>query len=485
MVGVEALIDAAIRRDIPPATRCVLMASRQAGKNQSNAGLEARVLAKYSSTNREAVKTAPTAVPTLHISKQRLKRVLESPLFRTPKDLVRWEEGYICNVGRARQCFLSAEAKANRVGHTASLYLSLDEAQDIESEIYSKDFRPMLLQTGALTILSGTSWSKESLIEQEREWAREAQKKLGIRLLYEIPWWRVAEDNPRYGANVEAEIAILGADHPIVASQYNLLPADRLGRLWSDADLAKMAGEHPRMAEPREGRYYVAGVDWSGASEQDEAALIRDPNTAMKRDSTVVTIGELIWKTVSGQRVPFVRVVDHFVSQGYQPESMIEDVYRFVFEKWRCLYCVSDASGAGNFPSHTLSVRRPNQVKPLISSLSVVNDLGYLMMGAVKTNRLKMYRGSDDDAAREFWLQQRYCRRELRSQGHMRFAAPPMKMRVDGCESAQSIHDDFVKSLAYMMMAAKHTEHLSYDVDPAFNRHRNEEQLSIDAHSFS
>ena len=479
MSAFESLADAAIRRDIPPGTRAVVIASRQAGKNELMARFEARMLTKYSGSIREAVKAAPVAKPTLHISKTRLKRVMGSKLFQSlPKNFVYWEEGYICKVGKASQVFLSCEPSANRVGHTASLYLSVDEAQDVDNEIYTKDLRPMLLRTGSLTLLSGTSWDKASLIEVERERARSAQKRLGVRLLYEYPWWRVAEESEFYGKTASAEIELLGEDHPIIMTQYRLIPVDKMGSFLNEAGFRKLQGTHRRLSEPVPGRHYVAGVDWCGSTEQDEADILRDPERIQKRDSGVVTIGELVWnQNRIGQKVPTVRVVDHLFFTARQPMDMIDEVFKFIFERWKCLYCVSDASGVGDMPSSVLCTRRPNQVTPLKSSLSLVSSLGFNLLGAINTERFKIY-SEDSDTHRECMFQFRECRREMRSQGYMRFGAPNAKVQTDWSLARVDVHDDFVKSASYCLDAAMRLEYIASNHNPT---HRTYEEPELDA----
>lgn len=481
MTSLESLIDGAVRRSIPAGTRAVVIASRQAGKNELMARLEARMLCKYSGSVRESVKAAPVAKPTLHISKVRLKRVMATPMFfELPKNFVYWEEGYICKVGKASQVFLSCEPSANRVGHTASLYLSVDEAQDVEEEIYIKDLRPMLLQTGALTMLSGTSWDRSALIEVERERAREVQKRLGIRLLYEYPWWRVAEENPKYAESAQAEIELLGEDHPIVMTQYRLIPVDKMGSFLTEAGFRKLQGSHQRQSNPIPGRFHVAGVDWCGASEQDEADQLKDPDKIRKRDSGVVTIGELVWNLNKfGTKVPTVRVVDHLFFTTHQPMEMIEEVFKFIFERWQCVYVVSDASGVGDMPSHVLATRRPSQVECLKSSLSLVSQLGFNLLGAINTERFKVY-SEESETLRECLHQFKECRREMRSQGYMRFGAPEYKVLAPGGVSRVDVHDDFVKSASYCLHAAMRFEHLSSGIDPVKSM-RPPEEPDLDA----
>ena len=57
------------------------------------------------------------------------------------------EHGYIVRLGEARAIFLSATESANVVGNTAHLLLEIDEAQDVNKDKYSKDFKPMTTTT--------------------------------------------------------------------------------------------------------------------------------------------------------------------------------------------------------------------------------------------------------------------------------------------------------------------------------------------------
>jgi len=50
---------------------------------------------------------------------------------------------HIIRFGNACAIFLSADKNANVVGNTAHLLLEIDEAQDVDKEKYTKDFKPM------------------------------------------------------------------------------------------------------------------------------------------------------------------------------------------------------------------------------------------------------------------------------------------------------------------------------------------------------
>jgi hypothetical protein len=106
-----------------------VMMSRQAGKNELSAQLEAYLLTLYRAVGGSIVKCAPTFKPQGVVSKDRLEEVLASPLVEiAPYD---GEHGYVLRLGKARAVFLSADPAANVVGATASLLLEVDEAQDV------------------------------------------------------------------------------------------------------------------------------------------------------------------------------------------------------------------------------------------------------------------------------------------------------------------------------------------------------------------
>jgi hypothetical protein len=154
-----------------------VMMARQMGKNELSAHVEAGLLARHARAGDTLVKAAPTFRPQVTTSMQRLESLLkaatitrrvpdDSPLNSlarrlrgapapsgTPtKEVVlkpRKEHGYQLVLpvagpagGDARISFLSADPSASVVGATASLLLEVDEAQDVDPEKFTRDFRP-------------------------------------------------------------------------------------------------------------------------------------------------------------------------------------------------------------------------------------------------------------------------------------------------------------------------------------------------------
>lgn len=160
----------------------VFMCSRQGGKNETSARLEARLLCKYAAADgsNNLIKSAPTFKPTLITSMRRLEASLKVLPFLyerfVPKAVSkRWQaragtrmkplwrktQGYIYSVGNASVTFLSGEPGANKVGETASLAIEIDEAQAFSREVYRLELSPMAATRNAPTFFYGTSWIRE------------------------------------------------------------------------------------------------------------------------------------------------------------------------------------------------------------------------------------------------------------------------------------------------------------------------------------
>ena len=154
-----------------------VMFARQMGKNETSAQLEAYLLRLYAHSGGSLVKAAPSFKPQLVTSMLRLQSALSlSPLTRS-----RWRPrfGYILECGRASVTFLSADPAASVVGATASLLLEIDEAQDVDPQTYDRSFRPMASSTNATTVLYGTAWSEDSLLQRQIEHNRTVEERTG------------------------------------------------------------------------------------------------------------------------------------------------------------------------------------------------------------------------------------------------------------------------------------------------------------------
>jgi hypothetical protein len=231
--------------------------ARQGGKNELSAQLEVLLLLMHMLKGGNLVKIAPTFVPQAMISLQRLKERLDDAGLAT---LFSVEAGHIVCVQKSRAIFLSAEPSAKVVGNTAHLLLEVDEVQDVSKVKFYKEFRPMGASTNVTTVLYGTAWDGNTLLDEVRQANLEEERKDGVKRHFRYDWEVVAQYNPLYRAYAEAERERLGEDHPIFRTQYRLLSLPGRGSLFSFQQRAQLQGNHGRQRTPVHGSIFVAGI---------------------------------------------------------------------------------------------------------------------------------------------------------------------------------------------------------------------------------
>ena len=416
--------------------------ARQGGKNEVSAQLALALLAFKDGAR--LVKAAPTFNPQALVSMRRLRdRLRDAGLGR------RWrlEGGNIVRYGRSQQTFLSAEPSANVVGATADLLLEIDEAQDVDAEKFFKEFRPMGASGNATTVLYGTPWDGGSLLESMAAECAERELAGGVRRRFRFDWEAVAACSPPYLAYVEAERDRLGEEHPLFRTQYRLLPVAPGEGLFTRSQLARLQGGHARLREPRPGFAYVAGVDvagepWGEASTGPRVNGERVPAERGGRDATVVTIGEL---DVSAGRLdaPSVRVVEHYRWTGEPHHALAPALVDLLKRRWRCRRVVVDATGLGAGVASALVRAMGGAVEPFVFTASSKSALGFALLAAANTGRLRAYAGDGSAEFAEF-------RRELEL-AQARYRA---NQTMDFFVEAARGHDDYLMSLALMVRAA-------------------------------
>lgn len=405
--------------------------ARQAGKNELSAQLELLLLTLFMDQSVNGVKCSPTFRPQALISIRRLKDRLTDAgyggFFRT-------EQGFVVRLGRAREIFLSAEPSANVVGQTAHFLLEVDEAQDVPQDKFYKDFRPMASSTNATTVLYGTAWDDATLLEEVKQQNLALERKDGIQRHFRYDWQEVAKYNPAYLAFVEGERQRLGEDHPLFKTQYCLEPLGEGGRLFSAQQRAQLLGDHLRRSQPAPNAVCVAGIDIGGEAP--------DLERSARRDSTVITIGELDF-TFGNEwlKTPKVRIVEHCHWTGLAHADLIPRLADILRNVWRCRRVVVDATGLGEAVAGLLRAALGSSIVPFTFTAPSKSHLGFQLLAAVNRGQVKMYRDGGD-AAGEFWHQMERAKVAYRPNQTMNFFVAER----DG-------HDDFLMSLALLVEA--------------------------------
>lgn len=463
MLFCEAAVDAAREgREFP--REGLYVASRQAGKNEADARFCVRMLCKLARIGGQAIKSAPTYKPQISVSKRRLKAELDAivPL----RGEWSMEEGYRLRLLQACIAFLSAGPTANRVGETANNWLTIDECQDTNTEVFNKDFSPMRASTGAPVFYQGTAWTADCLLEATRQRLLQVQEDDPNRIqrVWEVPWDVRARYNEAYHDFCMAELERLGPRSLIWLSQYCLQSIAGSSRFLDPGQLEQLHGEHPRGYRLRGGeRYYVAGVDFSGkleAAGDEQMTIEQRMKLAEQRDSTCAVVGELTWrpqlqKDGTTRLTPQVRVVDCFFRQGH-PDDTVVELMRFLFETWKVSWVVLDGVGVGDNPSATLERKRPGNVRVLKSTLTDITRMGYRMHAAIHSDRLKLWKPDSttpdtpgyDEEWGEMMLQFQHLQKQVLPSKQMRFFAPTRQV------GGKTLHDDGPKAMGYLVEAA-------------------------------
>ncbi len=413
--------------------------ARQGGKNELSAQLELLLLTLNMLLPRSLVKCSPTFRPQAVISMMRLRDRLNDAGFNgiwTP------EHGYIIRLGNARAIFLSAEESANVVGHTAHILLEIDEAQDVSKDKYTRDFRPMAASENTTTVLYGTTWDDSTLLEEVKQVNCELEKRDGVRRHFRYDWQEVARHNPAYGAYVEGERLRLGEEHPLFLTQYRLLPVRGGGGFLPAQQRAQLAGTHPRQHSARQDGIYIAGIDLAGEAEEEEDARLR--SFKPRQDATVVTIGEVEAGTGVLPAGPAVRIVEHFWWIGVQHVELYQRLVDILKNVWRCRRVVVDATGIGQPVSSFLRQALGSRVTPFTFTQQSKSALGFNLLAAVNSGRLKMYAPDGSPEYQEFWQEMELAKGYYRPSQTMSFYVDPSRG-----------HDDFLMSLALLVEATR------------------------------
>jgi hypothetical protein len=409
--------------------------ARQGGKNEISASLEILALSKYFYRGGNLVKCAPTFSPQALISISRLEERLEGLALRRE---ILGENGYVLQLGMARAIFLSASASASVVGHTAHLLLEIDESQDVSKEKYSKEFKPMGATTNVTTVHYGTTWDDSTLLEEIKQSNLEMERQDGIKRHFRYDWQAIAAHNPDYLAYVEGERARLGEDHPLFLTQYRLLPVHGGGRLFSPQQRAQLQGDHPRLHLPQKGQHYIAGLDLAGEA-TDEMLL---KAVKKQQDSTALTIGETHFQ--SGLQEPVLHIVEHYYWTGRKHTELFQTLVDILGRVWRCQRIAVDATGMGQPVASFLRKALGTKVTPFVFTAHSKSELGFNLLAAVNSGRLRMYAADGSAEYVEFWNEMEMSRCCYRANQSMNFFVEPERG-----------HDDLLMSLALLVEAAK------------------------------
>ena len=382
----------------PRGGRYVVLFSRQSGKDELLAQIQAFVLARDQRRGGAVVMATPTYKPQALVSRRRLDARLDPAIHLD----ARRADGYRLVVGAASAAFLSAEPAANVRGETADRLLIANEAQDIDPAIWDARFAPMAASTNAPAVFSGTPWAAGSLLSREMHDLADQGR------VFRATWEDVAAEVPAYGDHVRARIAQLGEGHPFIRSEYGLEELDTAGGLFPPRRQAQMHGTHPRRLAAEPGHAYALLLDLAGEDE-DAPADLAAWSRERQRDSVALTVVDVDLSTVKDDllRKPSYRVVDRGEWVGQRYAVLLPHLLDLARTVWRARWLVVDATGAGGQIARlfTAALGRVCDVEPFLFTQASKSQLGWDFLAAIESGRWKDYADDGTVETRRFWAQ--------------------------------------------------------------------------------
>lgn len=292
------------------------------------------------------------------------------------------------------------------------------------------------------TVHYGTTWDESTLLEEVKQTNLELEKRDGIRRHFRYDWQEVAKYNSDYLAYVENERQRLGENHPLFLTQYCLQPVHGGGGFLSPQQKAQLQGIHPRKHSAENGKIYVSGIDIAGEAENEEQVVSR--NIAVRQDATVLTVAELDF-TATGdiQKQPSIKIVEHYRWTGTHHTDVYPRLVDLMKNLWGCKRIVVDATGMGQPVASFLRQALGSRVIPFTFTAPSKSKLGFDLLAAINSGRLKMYAGDGSPEFQEFWLEIEKAKSQYRPNQTMNFYVDPSQG-----------HDDFLMSLALIVEAA-------------------------------
>src|SRR5438309_8438632 len=255
--------------------------------------------------------------------------------------------------------------------------------------------------------MAHTNRPSDPLLEHARFENRRLEGSDRLQRTCTYPWAAVAAHVPSYRTHALTQLARMGAERPISRSQCPNETLNAVGRLFSESQLSQIASpqSYPVVEEARElptetrrHRSYIAGIDLAGDDEEAEDAILRALQP--QRDSTAVTIAHVTWETTPVPSTNWARLPEWEVKAiAPMPAGAARRKHRELFPKlidllknvWRCQSITVDATGIGaGIASFLVGGLGADLVHPFVFSAVSKSDLGYQLLSAVNSGRLKI-----------------------------------------------------------------------------------------------
>jgi hypothetical protein len=138
-----------------------------------------------------------------------------------------------------------------------------------------------------------------------------------------------------------------------------------------------------------------------------------------------------------------VRVVQHYAWTGKRHAELYPQLIDLIKNVWHCKRIVVDATGVGQPVYSFLRQALGSAVSSFVFTAPSKSELGFNLLAAINSGRLKMYAPDGSTEYQEFWLQMEKARSFYRPSQTMNFYVDPSHG-----------HDDYLMSLALLVEVA-------------------------------
>ncbi len=138
--------------------------------------------------------------------------------------------------------------------------------------------------------------------------------------------------------------------------------------------------------------------------------------------------------------------MEHLQWTGVSPASLYPQLVDLLQRVWHCRRVVVDATGLGQGPASFLErTLGRSVVEPFTFTAQSKSRLGFDLLAAVNSGRLKMYAADGSPDYQEFWRQLERAEAHFRPNRTVNFMVDP-----------KHGHDDFLASLALLVRPAQY-----------------------------
>jgi hypothetical protein len=145
--------------------------------------------------------------------------------------------------------------------------------------------------------------------------------------------------------------------------------------------------------------------------------------------------------------MPRLRIVEHYSWTGRRHAELYPQLVDLLKSVWHCRKVVVDATGVGEPVASFLRQAIGTVVSPFDFTVRSKSELGFNLLAAVNSGRLKVYSPDGSVECQKFWMEMEKARSFYRPSQTLSFYVDPSEG-----------HDDFLMSLALVVEAASQYE---------------------------